>query len=198
MKKNHKKYNLNELEKQTERIARQEQESTIGADFYYLPDGTALGQRGSGQQVRVINSLMDFRAYECSEQMLNSRSTLLCYSDSGAISNVLQSITGKYVRVFADGQITPDEDGYITQATCNSKGEIGINYYGSLYRNGNYWDLYSCLHIHEMVHVSQTNSNISDWDKERQAYWAQVNDPNFEKCSLEYQSGIRRVASVYF
>lgn len=191
MKKNRKKYNLNELEKQTKRIARQEQESTIGADFYYLPDGTALGQRGSGQQVRVINSLMDFRAYECSEQMLNSRSTLLCYSESGAISNVLQSITGKYVRVSADD---PSDR---VQAVCDGEGNISINYYGDLYRNGNYWDLYSALHIHEMTHAGQTNTSLSIVEKEKYAYLAQLNDPSFSCCSPEFQEMVRRSASIY-
>ena len=59
----------------------------------------------------------------------------------GAQRNIFSKIAGRDCQVTA-GTPTPDANGFVEEAYCSPQGQISLNYYGSVYRECNYWDVY--------------------------------------------------------
>ena len=184
MKKHHK-LNLDELADQMEGTSRQEQESSSGGHYYYLPSGKELGQRGPGQEIRIVQEEWQFHAFGGSESSLNDYSTLLCYAGADTQRTILSSIAGHDVQVYSVA--LPGENINTSQARCTEQGQMGINYYGSVYRNGNYWDIRSALRVHEGTHYGQIGADLTIEQRELLAYRAQLLDPYFNNCSPEFR-----------
>ena len=130
-----------------------------------------------------------------------STAKLLCYASSEAQRNVFSKIAGVDCQVTA-GASVPDANGYVEEAYCTPSGQIYMNYYGSVYRQCDFWDVYSTL-LHERTHLGQIGSNLTSDDREVLARQAQINDPYFSRCSEDYQlrvlcDFVLRGGTVYF
>ncbi len=103
-------------------------------DYYYTEEGERLGYQPGGDQIRVI----DKAQYSDGKY---STASLLCYASTGAQRNIFSKIAGRDCQVTA-GTPTPDANGFVEEAYCSPQGQISLNYYGSVYRECNYWDVY--------------------------------------------------------
>ena len=194
MKSNRKKCNLNQLAGIMPIIGNEEQKNSVGGDYYYSEQGELLGYQPGGNQIRVIDKAQYSNG-------MYSTAKLLCYASSEAQRNVFSKIAGVDCQVTA-GASVPDSNGYVEESYCTPSGQIYMNYYGSVYRQCDFWDVYSTL-LHERTHLGQIGSNLTSDDRELLARQAQINDPYFSRCSEDYQlrvlcDFVLRGGTVYF
>ena len=196
MKKNRKKFNLHDLAGQVEKMSLSEQKSSAGGDMYFTPDGQCLGEYGQGSSLQVI-SQRDFDHYKnYGESGLNNFAIVFSEAGYEAQSRIASAMAGQACRIYDNPQ-DPTEHGNTGYAYDPLTGaliptSIGLNYNGQVVQSNNYWDILSII-VHEKCHYSLGYNDT--WDGRYAEYMclqAQFNDPNFSRCSQNFQDAMRR------
>ncbi len=157
MKNNRKKCNLNQLAGIMPIIGNEEQKNSVGGDYYYSEQGELLGYQPGGNQIRVIDKAQYSNG-------MYSTAKLLCYASSEAQRNVFSKTAESIVKSRPVPRFQMPT-AMLKKHIVRLQGQIYMNYYGSVYRQCDFWDVYSTL-LHERTHLGQIGSNLTSDDRE--------------------------------
>lgn len=149
MKKNRKKYNLNELASMMTLVDSQEQRSSSGGAFCFREDGTFIGQIGSSSEIRIVDDRIPSFMYTDDYSVQLHSHSLSMASDMQKAS-VVKSI-GEMLGVNVSmGVLGPDGYG------STLYGDIQFNITAKSFDIGNFYDFYLTIE-HEQFHAQQRN-----------------------------------------
>ena len=188
MKRNRKKYILNELSKSMESIGPQEQHGTVGGYEVFDTNGNYLGSVGSCNEIRVVRegtninhmSLFDLQA-----------STVL----SSCSSDVKQNIIDRIAESRGIGQVNYGYDSDNRRCGWCDKGAIWFNLNSDFVATGNYYDIVLILE-HENDHAQRYYADPQGWysatafDREFPVLQNTYHNPNFSLAPADFQGMI--------
>ncbi len=192
------KLKLEDLANQMKTVERNEIESVVGGDWFYIEQDDRIQQYGSGDTFRVVNN--SWEIYQGGNApRLNE------VSDSRQISALKalgrQAGMGNDVIITtADYSSSSGVSFAVTQWLPGGGTIVTVNNDTNLYENGNYYNLLLIMK-HEAIHTQQPNhASLTEYERnmaELQAYTAMVNDPMFYYCTPSFQDTIRDSLEEY-
>ncbi len=193
MKKNRKKYNLNDLSSLMNSVNPQEQATTIGGYDYYDYQGNYMGSNGAECGIRVIDSRTSIYSSEAS-----TAAFFASVSDETkrAIVNTIAQNNG----IMGEIHFTYNSNQSLGGQCVG--GEIYFNMNSKFVQGGNPYDIALIL-AHEQYHSNQrygdpvTYLNASEAEREYAAYLHVYYNPDFWRASGDFQRLIENGINVY-
>lgn len=155
MKKNRKKYSLNELSSCMENIEQQDLQSAVGGIQLFSQDGTYLGKVGYNNDMRIIP--MGFSAAGIDEEGLYNITTPFSSSQSHIKELVIRTIS-RHAGVETSIQCV--SGGNFIARTRLDNATILVNESGLLFSTDNYYDIFLTMD-HENTHVQHLKEDPS-------------------------------------
>ena len=147
MKKNRKKYNLNELATLIENIEPQDQRETVGGVRLFSQDGTYLGKVGLTNDMRIVSPGMSWAGQD--EMSLYNTTTSYSSSQASVKQNIIRTIA-EQAGVETQIQFV-SEKSYLAR-TAYDASVIYVNESKLLFSTNNYYDIFLTMD-HEKAHV---------------------------------------------
>ena len=153
MKKNRKKYNLNELATLIENIEPQDQRETVGGVQLFSQDGTYLGKVGLTNDMRIVSPGMSWAGQD--EMSLYNTTTSYSSSQTSVKQNIIRTIA-EQAGVETQIQFVSGKS-YLAR-TAYDASVIYVNESKLLFSTDNYYDIFLTMD-HENMHVQHLNDN---------------------------------------
>jgi len=193
MKKNRKKYSLDELLERMPALPKNDQASSVGGYFCYTADGTFLGQTSGPNEIRIMNPGAEQNWSSSSEYTVMMNSQSLYGQSTQTIMSVMQNIANQ-AGVTTELRYGDFNDGSAYAAYNRDGRFIGINLYSDGIVVGNFYDLYYTL-VHENVHA--TTNGYDPNMAEYMAYSAIYNSSDFNPCSMAFRMQVESQWKYY-
>lgn len=162
MKKNRKKYNLNELATLIENIEPQDQRETVGGVQLFSQDGTYLGKVGLTNDMRIVSPGMSWAGQD--EMSLYNTTTSYSASQASVKQNIIRTIAEQ---AGVETQIQFISEGTFIARTRLDNSTILVNESKLLFSTDNYYDIFLTMD-HENMHVQhlKADPSLSSSDRE--------------------------------